>query len=121
VNTGWFPAQLSITAELRGAVWSGYLRTPRHRVELEDISAVWFRNPTAFRFPERWSRVERQHSHNEAKFGLGGVLTSVAASWINHPQPRRRRRIQASPTCRSGWRRPCRTGHAHHERRGFRA
>lgn len=85
VNTGWFPAQLSITAELRGAVWSGYLRTPRHRVELEDISAVWFRSPTAFRFPESWSRVERQHSHNEAKFGLGGVLTSVAALWINHP------------------------------------
>lgn len=85
VNTGWFPAQLSITAELRGAAWSGYLRTPRHRVELEEITAVWFRSPTAFRFPPRWSRVERQHSHNEAKFGIGGVLSSLPALWINHP------------------------------------
>jgi ATP-grasp ribosomal peptide maturase len=85
VNTGWFPAQLSLSAELRGGVWSGHIRTPRHRVELEEITSVWFRSPTAFRFPDQWSRVERQHSHNEAKFGLGGVLTSIPASWINHP------------------------------------
>lgn len=85
VNTGWFPEQLSVTAELRGAGWSGYLRTPRHRVELEAITAVWFRSPTAFRFPARWSGVERQHSHNEAKFGLGGVLLSLSVLWINHP------------------------------------
>jgi len=85
VNTGWFPAQLSISAELRGASWCGHLRTPRHRVELEEITSVWFRSPTAFRFPEGWTRVERQHSHNEAKFGLGGVLTSLPAFWVNHP------------------------------------
>jgi ATP-grasp ribosomal peptide maturase len=85
VNTGWFPTELSITAELRGAAWSGYLRTPRHRVELAEITSVWFRSPTAFRFPARWSHVERQHSHNEAKFGIGGVLSSLPALWINHP------------------------------------
>ena len=85
VNTGWFPALLSITAELRGGTWSGHLRTPGHRVELNEITAVWFRNPTAFRFPAEWSRVERQHSHNEAKFGIGGVLSSLPALWINHP------------------------------------
>jgi ATP-grasp ribosomal peptide maturase len=85
VDTGWFPAQLSITAELRGAAWSGYLRTPSHRVELHEITAVWFRSPTAFRFPPQWSAVERRHSHNEAKFGIGGVLSSLPALWINHP------------------------------------
>jgi ATP-grasp ribosomal peptide maturase len=85
VNTGWFPAQLSLDAELRSGRWCGQLRTPGHVVQLEDVHAVWFRSPTAFQFSERWSGVERQHSHNEAKFGLGGVLTSLPALWVNHP------------------------------------
>lgn len=85
VNTEWFPARLSLTAELRGTTWRGHLRTPGHRVELDEIRSVWFRSPTAFRFPAEWSRVERQHSHNEAKFGLGGVLTSLPVLWVNEP------------------------------------
>ncbi|MER7014578.1 ATP-grasp ribosomal peptide maturase [Saccharopolyspora sp. NPDC000359] len=85
VNTAWFPAQLSVSAGLRGGRWSGYLRTPAHCVELEDVHAVWYRSPEAYRMPVELSEPERQHAVVEAKFGLGGVLSSLPVFWVNHP------------------------------------
>lgn len=85
IDTAWFPAQLSVTATLRGGQWCGRLTTPAHAVDLEAVTAVWFRSPTAYQFPAQWSSTERRHSANEAKFGLGGVLMSLPALWVNHP------------------------------------
>lgn len=85
VDTGWFPSQLSVTATLRGGQWCGRLTTPAHTADLEAITAVWFRSPTAYQFSAEWSPTERQHSAGEAKFGLGGVLMSLPATWVNHP------------------------------------
>ncbi|MGI8312214.1 ATP-grasp ribosomal peptide maturase [Saccharopolyspora hattusasensis] len=85
VNTAWFPAQLSISAELRGGRWSGALRTPEHCLELDDVSAVWYRSPEAYQMPAELSSAERQHAFLEAKYGLGGVLSSLPVLWVNHP------------------------------------
>lgn len=85
VNTAWFPAQLSVSAGLRGGRWSGYLRTPAHCVELEDVHAVWYRSPEAYKMPDELSVPEQQHALLEAKYGLGGVLSSLPAFWVNHP------------------------------------
>ncbi|MEV6231084.1 ATP-grasp ribosomal peptide maturase [Saccharopolyspora shandongensis] len=85
VNTAWFPAQLSVSAGLRGGRWSGYLRTPAHCVELEDVHAVWYRSPEAYQMPDELSAPERHHAFLEAKYGLGGVLSSLPAFWVNHP------------------------------------
>lgn len=85
VNTAWFPAQLSLSAALRRGRWSGQLRTPAHTVELEDIHAVWYRSPEAYQMPAELSPVERHHCIREAKYGLGGVVSSLPALWVNHP------------------------------------
>ncbi|WP_190812667.1 ATP-grasp ribosomal peptide maturase [Saccharopolyspora pogona] len=85
VNTAWFPAQLSVSAGLRRGRWSGYLRTPAHCVELEDVHAVWYRSPEAYQMPDALSEPERHHAFLEAKYGLGGVLSSLSAFWVNHP------------------------------------
>lgn len=85
VNTAWFPTQLGLAAELCGGAWVGELRTPSRTVELERVTAVWWRSPAAFTFPAEWNSVERQHAHHEARFGLGGVLASLPAQWVNHP------------------------------------
>lgn len=84
VDLGWFPQDLNLEAELRHGRWTGRLTTLHHSVELE-ISAIWYRSPTTFRFPDPLSPVERQHAHTEAKLGLGGVLTALPALWVNHP------------------------------------
>jgi ATP-grasp ribosomal peptide maturase len=85
VDLGWFPAQLSFAAELRGNRWTGHLRTPAHTVNLEDVHAVWYRSPTAFRLPAGLTAEERRIAFTEAKLGLGGVLASLNALWVNHP------------------------------------
>lgn len=85
VNTAWFPARLSVSAELREERWIGQIRTPARVIELETITAVWYRTPRAYRFPSELSPAEREHANLEAKYGLGGVLSSLPALWVNHP------------------------------------
>ncbi|HEY2764475.1 MAG TPA: RimK domain-containing protein [Pseudonocardiaceae bacterium] len=85
VNTAWFPAQLALSAALRGDRWSGQQRTPAHIVELDEIHAVSYRSPEAYNMPAELSAVERQHCNREAKYGLGGMLASLPALWVNHP------------------------------------
>ncbi len=114
VNTAWFPGQLSVSADLQDGQWVGALRTPNRTIELEDIAAVWYRTPKAYQFPDEMSPGERSHANMEAKYGLGGVLTSLPALWVNHParladaayKPRPARgRVASWP--------PRRTGNAH--------
>ncbi|WP_019852796.1 MvdC/MvdD family ATP grasp protein [Actinopolyspora mortivallis] len=85
VNTAWFPARLGLAAELRGGRWCGHLTTPAHTIELAEITGVYYRAPEAFRFPNEWKPQVRQHAFLEAKYGLGGVLASLPAVWVNHP------------------------------------
>ncbi|MGH3468425.1 MAG: ATP-grasp ribosomal peptide maturase [Thermocrispum sp.] len=85
VNTAWFPGQLSMSAELAGGRWSGCLRTPYRTIELDGITAVWVRSPKAFNFPAEMSAAERGFANLEAKYGFGGVLTSLPALWVNQP------------------------------------
>ncbi len=85
VNTAWFPAQLSVSAQLRGGRWTGQIRTPGRVIDLEEITAVWYRTPRAYQFPSTLSASEKAHANLEAKYGLGGVLSSLPALWANHP------------------------------------
>lgn len=85
VDTAWFPGQLSVSAELTGGRWSGQLRTPYRTIELGGITAVWYRSPKAYTFPAEMTNAERAFANLEAKYGLGGVLTSLSVLWVNHP------------------------------------
>jgi MvdD pre-ATP grasp domain len=51
VNTAWFPTQMRVTTHLRGDRWCGTLTTPRGRLDLEQVRAVWYRSPEAYRMP----------------------------------------------------------------------
>ncbi|GAA5154471.1 ATP-grasp ribosomal peptide maturase [Pseudonocardia eucalypti] len=84
VNTGWFPAQMQVSTELRGR-WQGQLSTPRGAIDLDEVSSVWYRSPEAYRMPPEMSPVEAEHARVEAKYGLGGVLASLPVLWCNHP------------------------------------
>jgi len=85
VNTAWFPAQLSISAELRGERWTGRIQTTSRVIDIEEITAVWYRTPRAYQFPADLSPAERGHANLEAKYGLGGMLSSLPVRWMNHP------------------------------------
>jgi len=85
VDTAWFPLQLSIDAELREGRWQGHLRTPGRDVELEGLRSIWYRSPTTFQFSSELSGAESHHAFLEAKYGLGGILSSLPVLWVNHP------------------------------------
>ncbi len=85
VDTMWFPSQLNIDVELRGGCWRGRLCAPGREVELEELRSVWYRSPATFQFPAELSGAERHHAFLEAKYGLGGVLSSLPVLWVNHP------------------------------------
>ncbi|MDQ2883122.1 MAG: ATP-grasp ribosomal peptide maturase [Actinomycetota bacterium] len=85
VDTSWFPTQLSLDSQLSEGRWRGWLRAPGRDIELEGLRSVWYRSPTTFQFAPELSDAERHHAFLEAKYGLGGVLSSLPVLWVNHP------------------------------------
>jgi ATP-grasp ribosomal peptide maturase len=84
-DTAWFPEHIGLEAEFHGVHWDGALTVRGRTVALGEIQSIWYRSPCAFRFPDELSAVERQWASNEAKIGLGGVLSSLPVLWVNHP------------------------------------
>jgi ATP-grasp ribosomal peptide maturase len=68
------------------AAGGGALFTAHRAVDLEDIASIWYRDPSAFLFPDTLTDVERAYAHREASLGLGGVLAALpTVLWVNHP------------------------------------
>ncbi|PKW19856.1 ATP-grasp ribosomal peptide maturase [Saccharopolyspora spinosa] len=84
-NTSWFPDRLVLDAELRASRWVGHLATEHRSVALEDIRSIWYCSPTPFQFSPGMAPQWRTHAAREAKFGFGGVLSTLPVLWVNHP------------------------------------
>ncbi len=85
-DTSWFPRKLVLDARLSAeGQWTGQLRTEHRTVDLEAIRSIWHRDPGAFSFAKGMTEVERAYAHREAHLGFGGVLASLDALWVNHP------------------------------------
>jgi ATP-grasp ribosomal peptide maturase len=85
LDTAWFPEHVALEAEFHHGRWDGTLTVRDRAIALSEVRSVWYRSPSAFGFPEGLSAVERQWASNEAKIGLGGVLSSLPVLWVNHP------------------------------------
>lgn len=85
MDLGEFPDNVSFSATGPGCGWQGSLRVGDHQLSLAEIGAVYYRRPTAFRFPEHLSVTDRRFAAAEARQGLGGVLSCLAARFVNHP------------------------------------
>lgn len=75
---------MQVTARL-GHGWRGEVQTPDGAFFWEEISAVFYRRPRDFTMPSAMSGPEQRFSRAQARVGLGGVLASLPAKWINHP------------------------------------
>jgi ATP-grasp ribosomal peptide maturase len=84
-DTSWFPARMSLEAQLTDGRWQGALVTEHHQIALERLTSAWYRRPTMFQFPAELSEPERRHALWEAKLGVGGVLAELQLLWVNHP------------------------------------
>lgn len=85
LDTGDFPQALTLAATSDEGLWSGRLVRGETVVKVEEVSAVYYRRPTRFRFPEALSDGDVAFAYAEARLGLGGVLVSLDALWVNDP------------------------------------
>lgn len=89
VDLSYFPQRLSFTtSDFSTSNSGGGRRVLRHRdreVDLDALSGVWYRRPTAFEFDADMGEAETQFARNEAIHGVGGILRSTDCLWINRP------------------------------------
>jgi ATP-grasp ribosomal peptide maturase len=82
-DPGEFPQRLSLEATLE-AGWVGQLCLPERSISLANVGCVYYRRPTAFDLPASMSGQLRHWAAQEARMGLGGVLSTLPC-WLNHP------------------------------------
>lgn len=79
-----FPQQVRVAARLDRR-WQGRVETLQGAFRWEEVSSVLYRRPRDFVMPAGMSEPERRFARAQARVGLGGVLTSLPARWVNHP------------------------------------
>lgn len=82
-----FPQRMELSASLdgRGDGWSGTIVTDLGELPLEQVTAVYYRRPRTFDLPAGLSGPEQRVARAQARVGLGGVLASLPARWMNRP------------------------------------
>lgn len=82
-----FPLHVTLSGRLSSdtSQWRGTLATKRRRIDLAEVTAVWYRKPTRFRMAEAMTATEEQWALTEAKHGFGGLLAALRCRWVNHP------------------------------------
>jgi len=84
VDLSYFPKTLTCTT----SDFDGERRLLRHRdrtVDLDRLTGVWYRRPTAFDFGSEMSEAEQLFARSEALHGIGGMLRATDCLWINRP------------------------------------
>ncbi|MER5214882.1 ATP-grasp ribosomal peptide maturase [Streptomyces sp. NPDC002838] len=85
LDSGDFPASLSVEAEITQHGIRGRLLTASRMADLANIRALYYRRPTGFAFPHLSEQAAR-FAVTQARYGLGGVLASLPGClYVNHP------------------------------------
>lgn len=85
MDLGDFPSRLSFSASGPAHRWVGWLSDGQRELRLSEITSVYYRRPTSFRFPEAVDEQHRRFAANEARQGLGGLLESLPVPFVNRP------------------------------------
>jgi hypothetical protein len=85
LDSGDFPASLSVEAEITEHGLRGRLDTPSRTADLANVRALYYRRPTGFAFPHL-DEQDARFAITQARYGLGGVLASLPGClYVNHP------------------------------------
>lgn len=85
LDSGDFPASLSVEAEITPHGIQGRLLTPSRTADLANIRALFYRRPTGFAFLHL-DEQDARFAITQARYGLGGVLASLPGClYVNHP------------------------------------
>jgi glutathione synthase/RimK-type ligase-like ATP-grasp enzyme len=85
LNLAEFPGKLSLTARLDGCRSDFSLTfADGARIPMDSVTAVWWRRPQAFGFPEIKDPAHRHFAQSEAATAFQGMYQASSALWINH-------------------------------------
>ncbi|KJK40211.1 30S ribosomal protein S6 modification protein RimK [Streptomyces variegatus] len=85
LDSGDFPASLSVEAEITEHGLRGRLHTPSRTADLANVRALYYRRPSGFAFPHL-DEQDARFALTQARYGLGGVLASLPGClYVNHP------------------------------------
>jgi len=86
-DVGDFPLEMTVTASLAGtsAGWLGSMKRGGRCLPLDEVQAIYYRRPTAFRFPDDLSPEQQRFARAEARRGMAGLLLSLPVRWLSHP------------------------------------
>ncbi|WP_369389384.1 MvdC/MvdD family ATP grasp protein [Streptomyces sp. CG1] len=85
LDSGDFPASLSVEAEITQHGVQGRLLTPTRTADLAAVRSLYYRRPTGFAFPHL-TEQDARFAVTQARYGLGGVLASLPGClYVNHP------------------------------------
>ncbi|MFF7752652.1 ATP-grasp ribosomal peptide maturase [Streptomyces sp. NPDC007971] len=85
LDSGDFPASLSVEAEITQHGVQGRLLTPTRTADLATVRSLYYRRPTGFAFPHL-AEQDARFAVTQARYGLGGVLASLpGCRYVNHP------------------------------------
>ena len=109
MDLGDFPTVLRLSATTADRGWAGRLGSGRTGVDLSEVRSVYYRRPTRFRLPEGLSPPDQAFAALEARHGLGGLLATLPALWVNDPvktATAEYKPLQLATAARSGLRSP---------------
>lgn len=85
LDSGDFPASLSVEAEITEHGVRGRIHTPSRTADLTRIRSLYYRRPSGFAFPHL-TEQEARFAVTQARYGLGGVPASLPGClYVNHP------------------------------------
>ncbi|MDQ2708940.1 MAG: hypothetical protein M3Z25_15455 [Actinomycetota bacterium] len=84
IDTADFPERLGLVATPDRS-HPGWLHHGDQVIDLGAVSAVYRRSPGVFGLDEGMSEPERRFALMEAVQGIGGVLSALRCTWVNHP------------------------------------
>jgi ATP-grasp ribosomal peptide maturase len=85
MDLGDFPGSLSLTAVGPDPEWRGWISDGGRELPLSDITAVYYRRPSSFRFPEHLQAQHRRFGAAEARQGWAGLLSCMRVPFVNRP------------------------------------
>ncbi|MFD5582840.1 ATP-grasp ribosomal peptide maturase [Streptomyces sp. NPDC127063] len=85
LDSGDFPASLSVEAEITERGLRGRIHTPSRTADLTRSRSLYYRRPSGFAFPHL-AEQDARFAVTQARYGLGGVLASLPGClYVNHP------------------------------------
>ena len=86
LDTGDFPQRWAVTGRIDSAgVWQGGLSGPDVEVDLQRLTAVYYRRPNRYQVGAGLSPGDRRFVEAEAHHGVGGLLSCLPCRWVSHP------------------------------------